>query len=194
VHFEMACRSEMECVQGCARATLRYSANQQVGGPLTVDDLNLDSRLSKVGFDSLPILLAAGKRFRRFRDQPGRLACVSPWEQSVSVTAEYMTYASRPIDTFDTVQETCGFSARIGKENEAAICEMRAWIMGGAAERDAAIGSGASGPANCTRWGQNHPRTYLLNQSIVRCQARSAAALLYRSGVASQLKPCPAPG
>jgi len=40
----------------------------------------------------------------------------------------------------------------------------------------------------------NQPRTYLLNQSIVRCQARSAAALLYRSGVASQLKPCPAPG
>jgi hypothetical protein len=37
------------------------------------------------------------------------------------------------------------------------------------------------------------PRTYLLNQSIVRCQARSAAALLYRSGVASQLKPCTAP-
>jgi hypothetical protein len=32
-------------------------------------------------------------------------------------------------------------------------------------------------------------RAYLLNQSIVRCQARSAAALLYRSGVASQLKP-----
>jgi hypothetical protein len=32
-------------------------------------------------------------------------------------------------------------------------------------------------------------RTYLLNQSIVRCHARSAAALLYRSGVASQLKP-----
>jgi ribose transport system substrate-binding protein len=40
----------------------------------------------------------------------------------------------------------------------------------------------------------NQPRTYLLNQSIVRCQARSAAALLYRSGVASQLKPCTAPG
>jgi hypothetical protein len=32
--------------------------------------------------------------------------------------------------------------------------------------------------------------TYFLNQSIVRCQAGSAAALLYRSGVASQLKPC----
>src|SRR5438034_11850069 len=31
--------------------------------------------------------------------------------------------------------------------------------------------------------GRNQPRTYLLNQSIVRCQARSAAALLYRSGV-----------
>jgi hypothetical protein len=41
---------------------------------------------------------------------------------------------------------------------------------------------------------RNQPRTYLLNQSIVRCQARSAAALLYRSGVASQLKPCTAPG
>jgi hypothetical protein len=34
-----------------------------------------------------------------------------------------------------------------------------------------------------------YPRTYLLNQSIVRCHARSAAALLYRSGVASQLNP-----
>jgi hypothetical protein len=42
--------------------------------------------------------------------------------------------------------------------------------------------------------GRNQPRTYLLNQSIVRCQARSAATLLYRSGVASQLKPCTAPG
>jgi hypothetical protein len=42
--------------------------------------------------------------------------------------------------------------------------------------------------------GRNQLRTYLLNQSIVRCQARSAAALLYRSGVASQLKPCTAPG
>ena len=41
---------------------------------------------------------------------------------------------------------------------------------------------------------RNQPRTYLLNQSIVRCQAKSAAALLYRSGVASQLKPCTAPG
>jgi hypothetical protein len=40
----------------------------------------------------------------------------------------------------------------------------------------------------------NQLRTYLLNQSMVRCQARSAAALTYRSGVASQLKPCPAPG
>jgi hypothetical protein len=40
---------------------------------------------------------------------------------------------------------------------------------------------------------RNQPRTYLLNQSIVRCQAKSAAALLYRSGVASQLKPCTAP-
>jgi hypothetical protein len=28
------------------------------------------------------------------------------------------------------------------------------------------------------RVGRNQPRTYLLNQSIVRCQARSAAALL----------------
>lgn len=41
---------------------------------------------------------------------------------------------------------------------------------------------------------ENQTRTYLLNQSIVRCQAKSAAALLYRSGVASQLKPCTAPG
>ena len=41
---------------------------------------------------------------------------------------------------------------------------------------------------------RNQTRTYLLNQSIVRCQAKSAAALLYRSGVASQLKPCTAPG
>jgi hypothetical protein len=41
---------------------------------------------------------------------------------------------------------------------------------------------------------RDQARTYLLNQSIVRCQAKSAAALLYRSGVASQLKPCTAPG
>ncbi len=54
--------------------------------------------------------------------------------------------------------------------------------------------SGASSTANCTRGGRNQACTYLLNQSIVRCQARSAAALLYRSGVASQLKPCTAPG
>jgi hypothetical protein len=70
----------------------------------------------------------------------------------------------------------------------------QAWLKGGAADRDTAIGSGASVPASCTRCEQNHPRTNLLNQSIVRFQARSAAALLYRSGVASQLKPCPAPG
>jgi hypothetical protein len=57
-----------------------------------------------------------------------------------------------------------------------------------------ALGSGASGTANRTCAGRTQPRTYLLNQSIVRCQARSAAALLYRSGVASQLKPCTAPG
>ena len=62
------------------------------------------------------------------------------------------------------------------------------------APRSTRIGSGASGTANCTRGGRNQPRTCLLNQSIVRCQARSAAALLYRSGVASQLKPCTAPG
>jgi len=29
-----------------------------------------------------------------------------------------------------------------------------------------------------TSAGRNQPRTYLLNQSMVRCQARSAAALL----------------
>jgi len=54
------------------------------------------------------------------------------------------------------------------------------------------FGSGASG-REISAAGQNQPRTYLLNQSMVRCHARSAAALLYRSGVASQLKPCPAP-
>jgi hypothetical protein len=42
--------------------------------------------------------------------------------------------------------------------------------------------------------GRNQARRFLLNQSMVRCQAKSAAALLYRSGVASQLKPCTAPG
>src|ERR1700730_17376173 len=62
------------------------------------------------------------------------------------------------------------------------------------APRSIRIGSGASGTANCSRGGRNQLRTYLLKQSIVRCQARSAAALLYRSGVASQLKPCTAPG
>ena len=36
--------------------------------------------------------------------------------------------------------------------------------------------------------------TYLLNQAMVRCHARSAAALLYRCGVASLLKPCTASG
>ena len=35
---------------------------------------------------------------------------------------------------------------------------------------------------------------YLLNQAIVLVHAWSAAALLYRSGVASLLKPCTAPG
>ena len=60
--------------------------------------------------------------------------------------------------------------------------------------RSTRTGSGAFGTADCTRGGRNQPRMYLLNQSIVRCQARSAAALLYRSGVASQLKPCTAPG
>jgi hypothetical protein len=71
------------------------------------------------------------------------------------------------------------------------IVSKRRWISEGS--RSLLCGLGACGRKNCT-CGGNQPRTYLLNQSIVRCQARSAAALLYRSGVASQLKPCPAPG
>ena len=51
---------------------------------------------------------------------------------------------------------------------------------------------GASGKKGL--YASNQLRTYLLSQWIVRCQARSAATLLYRSGVASQLKPCTAPG
>src|SRR6266446_9460724 len=49
-------------------------------------------------------------------------------------------------------------------------------------------------PAIFAKYERNQLRRYLLNQPIVRPHARSAAALLYRSGVASQLKPCTALG
>ena len=49
-------------------------------------------------------------------------------------------------------------------------------------------------PTSCPQLCSDYPRTYLLNHPIVRDHARSAASLLYRSGVASQLKPCTAFG